>query len=113
MFHTQGSTAFRLLELLNAGGATADAIMEFFAPICPCDAATWVKTKLQQNDPEIVSLINTLIARPEVPQPPKASTEPWPGFLVGTTCVAGALQGNFAFDTMVMFNVPIPTSAAC
>jgi hypothetical protein len=27
--------------------------------------------------------------------------------------VGGALQGNFATGTMVMFNVPIPTSAAC
>lgn len=113
MFHTQGSTAFRLLELLNAGGAAADAIMAFFAPICPCDPGEWIKTKLQQGDEEIVTIIEGLIDRPVVTEPALAPTMPWAGFMMSSLCTAGALVGTFADGAGSSYTNAIPLSAPC
>lgn len=113
MFHTKGSTAFRLLELLNQGGTLADSIMEFFAPICPCDPGAWIKTKLQQGDEEITQIIQTLIDRPTVAEPALAPTTPWAGFLVSTLCTGGVLGGTFADGAGSTYTANIPVSTPC
>lgn len=113
MFHTKGSTAARLLEIINAGGTQAQAIMEFFAPICPCDPGAWVKQKLQQNDPEIVATVQALIARPAESEPGLASTSPWVGFMISSQCVNGTLWGQFAGGGSSAYAMEIPAVGAC
>jgi hypothetical protein len=113
MFHTVGSTAFKLLEMLNAGGTTADAIMEFFAPICPCDPGEYIKIKLQQNDPEIVGIIEDLILRPVVTEPSLAPSIPWVGFMISSLCTGGVLTGTFADGAGSTYTSQIPLSTPC
>lgn len=112
MFHTQGSTAFRLLEMINAGGATADAIMAFFAPICNCDPGAWIKTKLQEEDETITAIIQALIARPVVDEPLTASVNPWAGWFISSSCSAGVTTGVFADGSGNTYTAVIPMSPA-
>lgn len=108
--HTQGTTAYRILELLNAGGEAADAVLAYFAPYCSCDPAGWIRTKLQQGDAQITALIADIIKRPVVAEPALAPTRPWAGWLVGMACVGTVNTGTFADGAGSTYTAPVPIS---